>query len=144
MIETVFLAFWIILFTILTCCSEEYLENVKVGIYKTTTQLNTVKYLYRNFDYQYIYSKSHRDGHKLLKIKWKNSGYETETMNKGSNFNSLIRSVVLDTYENKNSFTKTTFTDGIGLKFKTEWIRIYQSLDKKLTEIMKGNGIELQ
>tara|TARA_R110002012_G_scaffold143641_1_gene301844 strand:+ start:212 stop:646 length:435 start_codon:yes stop_codon:yes gene_type:complete len=142
--ETVFLTFWFLLFTTFTSCSKEYPENLKVGTFKTTTELNTVKYLYRNFDYQYIYSESHPGGNKLSKITWKNSGYELETINKTSKFDSLIRTVVLDKHENNNSFTETTFTDGTGLKFTTEWIRIDQSPDKKLTEIMKENGIELK
>ncbi|WP_452596864.1 hypothetical protein [Pontimicrobium sp. MEBiC01747] len=142
--ERVFLTFWLLLFTVFTSCTEEYPENLKVGTFKTTTELNTVKYLYRNFDYQYIYSESHPGGNKLSKIIWKNSGYELETINKTSKFDSLIQTVVLEKYDNNNSFTETTFTEGIGLKFTTEWIRIDQSPDKKLTEIMKENGIEFK
>ncbi len=142
--ETVFLTFWVLLFTTITSCTEEYPENLKVGTFKTTTELNTVKYLYRNFDYQYIYSESHPRGNKLSKITWTKSGYELETINKTSKFDSLIRTVVLDKHEKNKSFTETTFTDGIGLKFTTEWIRIDQSPDQKLTEVMKENGIKLK
>ena len=142
--ETVIITFWILLFTTFTSCSQEYPQDLKVGTFKTTTELNTVKYLYRNFDYQYIYSESHSGGNKLSKITWKNAGYELETINKTSKFDSLIQTIILDKYENNNSFTETTFTDGIGLKFTTEWIRIDQSPDKKLIEIMKANGIELK
>ncbi|MEE1974404.1 hypothetical protein, partial [Maribacter flavus] len=73
-------------------------------------------------------------GNKLSKITWTKSGYELETINKTSKFDSLIRTVVLDKHEKNKSFTETTFTDGIGLKFTTEWIRIDQSPDQKLTE----------
>jgi len=129
-------------FTSLQSCSQGYPEELKVGVFKTTTELNTVKYLYRNFDYQYIYSESHPGGNKLSKITWKNSGYELETINKTSKFDSLTQTIVLDKYEKNSSFTETTFTDGIGLKFTTEWIRIDKSPDKKLIEIMKENGIK--
>jgi hypothetical protein len=140
--ETIMITFWVLLFTAFTGCSEEYPQNLKVGTFKTTTELNTTKYLYRNLDYQYIYSESHPGGNKLSKITWKNSGYELETINKTSKFDSLIQNVVLNNYEKNNSFIETTFTDGIGLKFTTEWIRIDQSPDQKLTEIMKENGIK--
>ena len=140
--ETIIITFWVLLFTAFTGCSEEYPQNLKFGTFKTTTELNTTKYLYRNLDYQYIYSESHPGGNKLSKITWKNSGYELETINKTSKFDSLIQTVILDNYEKNNSFTETTFTDGIGLKFTTEWIRIDQSPDQKLTEIMKENGIK--
>jgi len=140
--ETIIITFWVLLFTVFTGCSEEYPQNLKVGTFKTMTELNTIKYLYRNLDYQYIYSESHPGGNKLSKITWKNSGYELETINKTSRFDSLIQTVVLDNYEKNNSFTETTFTDGIGLKFTTEWIRIDQSPDQKLTEILKENGIK--
>ena len=55
--ETVFLTFWVLLFTTFTSYTKEYPKKFKVGTFKTTTELNTVKYLYRNFDYQYIYSE---------------------------------------------------------------------------------------
>ena len=141
--KTVFLTFWVLLFTTFTSCTEEYPENLKVGTFKTTTELNTVKYLYRNFDYQYIYSESHPGGNKLSKITWENSGYKLETINKTSKFDSLIQTIVLDKFEVNSSFTETTFTDGIGLKFTTEWIRIDESPSLKLIEIMKENGIKL-
>ncbi|WP_347923707.1 hypothetical protein [Pontimicrobium sp. SW4] len=140
--ETVFLTFWVLLLTTFTSCTEEYPENLKVGTFKTTTELNTVKYLYRNYDYQYIYSESHPSGNKLSKITWKNSGYELETINKTSKFDSLTQTIVLDKYEKNSSFTETTFTDGIGLKFTTEWTMIDESPDQKLIEIMKENGIK--
>jgi hypothetical protein len=141
--KTVFLTFWVLLFITFTSCTEEYPENLKVGTFKTTTELNTVKYLYRNFDYQYIYSESHPAGNKLSKITWKNSGYELVTINKTSKFDSLTQTIVLDKYDKNSSFTETTFTDGIGLKFTSEWKRIDESPDQKLIEIIKENGIKL-
>jgi hypothetical protein len=141
--KTVFLTFWVLLFITFTSCTEEYPENLKVGTFKTTTELNTVKYLYRNFDYQYIYSASHPAGNKLSKITWKNSGYELVTINKTSKFDSLTQTIVLDKYDKNSSFTETTFTDGIGLKFTSEWKRIDESPDQKLIEIIKENGIKL-
>ncbi len=142
--EIVFLTFWVLLFTTFTSCTEEYPRNLKVGTFKTTTELNTVKYLYRNFDYQYIYSESHPDGNKLSKITWKNSGYELETINKTSKYDSLTQTIILDKHEENNSFTETTFTGEIRLKFTTEWIRIDESPDQKLILIMKENGIKLK
>jgi hypothetical protein len=141
--KTVFLTFWVLLFITFTSCTEVYPENLKVGTFKTTTELNTVKYLYRNFDYQYIYSESHPAGNKLSKITWKNSGYELVTINKTSKFDSLTQTIVLDKYDKNSSFTETTFTDGIGLKFTSEWKRIDESPDQKLIEIIKENGIKL-
>jgi len=132
------------LFTAIQSCSQEYPENFKTGTFKTTSELNTVKYLYRNFDYQYISSESHPGGNKLSKITWGNSGYKLETINKTSKFDSLIQTIVLDKFEVNSSFTETTFTDGIGLKFTSQWIRLDESPDLKLIEIMNKNGIKLK
>ena len=90
-----------------------------------------------------IFIRNIPGGNKLSKITWENSGYELETINRSTKFNSLIETVILNKHEKNKSFTETTFIDGIGLKFTTGCIRIDQSPDKKLTEIMKENGIEL-
>jgi hypothetical protein len=139
------LSLFIVSFSLLATlqsCSQEYPEEFKTGTFKTITDLNTVKYLYRNSDYQYIYSDSHPGGNKLGKITWENSGYKLETINKTSVFDSLIQTIVLEDFKNGNSFTETTYTDGIGLKFTTEWVRIDESPDHKLREVLKANGIK--
>ena len=123
-------------------CTQEYPEEFKTGTFKTITELNTVKYLYRNSDYQYIYSDAHPHGNKLGKITWENSGYKLETINKTSAFDSLIQTIVLEGFKKGSSFTETTYTDRIGLKFTTEWVRIDEPPDDRLMEVLKANGIE--
>ncbi len=130
------------LFTAFQSCSQEYPEDLKTGTFKTITELNTVKYMYRNLNYRYIYSEDHSGGNKLAKITWKNSGYNLETINKTSTYDSLIQIVILDKFDDNNSFTETTQTDGIGLKFTSEWIRIDESPNKKLKEVLEANGIK--
>ena len=103
--------------------------------------MNTVKFLYRNFDYQYVYSESQPGGNKLAKITWQKTGYKLETINKTSKFDSLVQTVLLDKYVSDSTFTETTYTDGIDLKFTTKWIRINKSANPKLNEILKENGI---
>ncbi|MCF1192350.1 hypothetical protein LRR18_12215 [Mangrovimonas sp. AS39] len=132
------------LFTALQSCSQEYPEDLKTGTFKTTTELNTVKYMYRNLDYRYIYSEDHPGGNKLAKITWKNSGYILETINKTSAYDSLTQTILLDEYKDNDSFTETTLTDGIGLKFTSKWIRIDESPNEKLKEVLEANGIKLK
>ena len=103
--------------------------------------MNTVKFLYRNFDYQYVYSESHPGGNKLSKITWQKTGYKLETINKTSKFDSLIHTVLLDQYVLDSSFTETTYLDGIDLKFTTKWIRINKSPNQKLNQVLEENGI---
>ena len=133
------LSFFIL--TIGSSCSEEYPEKFKNGTFKTTTKMNTVKLLYRNFDYQYVYSESHPDGNKLSKITWQKTGYKLETINKTSKYDSLIQTVLLDEYISDSTFTETTYTDGIDLKFTTKWIRINKSPNSKLNQVLEENGI---
>jgi hypothetical protein len=122
-------------------CSEEYPESFKSGTFKTTTEMNTVKFLYRNFEYQYVYSESHLGGNKLAKITWEKAGYKLETINKTSKFDSLVQTVILDKYIGDSTITETTYTDGIGLTFTTKWTKINKSANPKLSQILKENGI---
>jgi hypothetical protein len=122
-------------------CSKDYPESFKIGTFRTTTEMNTIKYLYRNYEYQYIFSEAHPGGNKLVKITWQNSGYTLETINKTSAFDSLVQTVVLNEFDNEKSFTETTYTEGIGLKFSSTWIKIDDNPNKKLNEILKQYGI---
>ena len=79
------------LFASLQSCSQEYPEELRIGVFKTITESNTVKYMYRNANYRYIYSDAHPDGNKLAKITWKSSGYELKTINQSSDFDALIQ-----------------------------------------------------
>lgn len=130
-----------IILVIFQSCSPEYPESFKVGTFKTITELNTVKYLYRNRNYQYVYSEAHPDGNKLSKITWNYSGYHLETINQTSDFDSLFRRIVLDEYD-ENSVTETTYAEGFDLKFTTKWTRIDKNPDKILEEMMIEYGVE--
>ncbi|MCI2229428.1 hypothetical protein MC378_09645 [Polaribacter sp. MSW13] len=138
------LSYGFFLFIILQSCSKEYPKDFKKGVFKTNTSSNTIKYLYRNFDYQYMYSQTNLSGNKLSKITWKTSGYEIETINKTSKFDSLMQTVILDKYEGDSSFTETIFTDKIDLKFTTTWVKTRKYPDLTWDEILMKNGIKLK
>lgn len=139
--RNIYLLLTFTLFTFLQSCFQEYPEELKTGVFKTITEKNTVKYMYRNANYRYIYSDATPYGNKLAKISWKNSGYELETINQTSDYDTLIQTVVLDKVIDQDSFIETTFTEGIGLKFTSEWTRIDESPEVKLREILIENGI---
>lgn len=138
----IYLLLTICLFTVLQSCSQEYPEELKTGVFKTTTDLNTVKYMYRNENYSYIYSVTHPEGNKLAKIAWQNLGYRLEVINKTSDYDKLNNTVMLDKKVDQDSFIETTFIEGSDLKFTTLWTRIEKSPEKVLIEILKKNGIK--
>jgi len=129
------------LFASLQSCSQEYPQELKTGIFKTITESNTVKYMYRNTKYRYIYSDAHPGGNKLAKITWKSLRYELETINQTSDYDALIQTIVLNEVNGKNSFIETTYTEGSELKFTSEWTRVNGSPEEKLNEILIENGI---
>tara|TARA_R100000093_G_scaffold71090_2_gene45841 strand:+ start:107 stop:535 length:429 start_codon:yes stop_codon:yes gene_type:complete len=134
--------FSFILLITLQSCYDKYPEELITGTFKTTTELNTVKYMYRDKNYRYIYSDEHPYGNKLAKITWHGLGYKLETINKVNKYDSLVQTIVLDEVKSTNSFIETTYTEGIELKFSSEWIRIDESPEAKLLDVLKENGIE--
>ena len=48
---------------------------------------------------------------------------------------------IIDEYISDSTFTETTYTDGIDLKFTTKWIRINKSPNSKLNQVLEENGI---
>jgi hypothetical protein len=98
--------------------------------------------MYRDKNYRYIYSDEHPYGNKLAKITWHGLGYKLETINKVNKYDSLVQTIVLDEVKSTNSFIETTYTEGIELKFSSEWIRIDESPEAKLLDVLKENGIE--
>lgn len=131
-------------FSLLFSCSTEYPEDFKMGTFKTTTDMNTTKFLYRNHDYQYIYSEDHPLGNKLSKISWQRSGYKLDIINKTSAYDSLIQTITLINFELDKSFTETTQAEGIDLIHTSTWIRISDTPDKMLYRILEENGIKLK